>query len=81
MREYLDGLNLVENAPCHSRSPSKTPTLGAKQAAIDFYGRGYKMISAAIFYRQYMAASLGKIYFVSPDVRLKPPTPYTPAVT
>lgn len=45
---------------------------GAKQATVDFYGMEYKVMSSAILYKQYMAASLGKIYFLSPNIRFEP---------
>jgi asparaginyl-tRNA synthetase len=45
---------------------------GAKQATVDYYGRTYKVMSSAILYKQMVAASLGKIYFFSPNIRLEP---------
>ena len=39
---------------------------------IDFYGRPYTVMSSAILYKQMMAASLGRVYFFSPNVRLEP---------
>ncbi len=45
---------------------------GAKQATIDYFGRTYKVMSSAILYKQMAAASLGKVYFFSPNIRLEP---------
>ena len=45
---------------------------GAKQATIDYFGRRYKVMSSAILYKQMTAASLEKVYFFSPNIRLEP---------
>lgn len=46
---------------------------GARQATIDYFGRPYKVMSSAILYKQMAAASLRKVYFFSPNIRLEPP--------
>ena len=64
IREKLDSMGF---------GPATDPGIrGAKQVTIDFYGLEYRVMSSAILYKQYMAATLGKIYFVSPNVRLEP---------
>lgn len=45
---------------------------GARQASIDYFGRTYKVMSSAILYKQMAAASLRKVYFFSPNIRLEP---------
>jgi asparaginyl-tRNA synthetase len=72
IREYLDGRGFLELlAPIIG--PATDPGIrGAEQAAIDFYGRRYKLMSSAILYKQMAMASLGKIYFFSPNIRLEP---------
>lgn len=45
---------------------------GARQATIDYFGRTYKVMSSAILYKQMVAASLKKMYFFSPNIRLEP---------
>jgi asparaginyl-tRNA synthetase len=73
MREFLDGRGFVEVLPPIIGPVTDPGIRGARQASIDFYGREYKVMSSAILYKQYMAASLEKVYFVSPNIRLEPP--------
>ncbi len=72
IREYLDSNGFTEVlAPVIG--PVTDPGIrGAKQATVDYYGYEYKVMSSAILYKQYMAASLGRIYFAAPNVRLEP---------
>ncbi|WP_069807982.1 asparagine synthetase A [Vulcanisaeta thermophila] len=72
LREFLDSQGFTEVlAPIIG--PVTDPGIrGAKQATVDFYGMEYKVMSSAILYKQYMAASLGKIYFLSPNIRFEP---------
>lgn len=72
IREYLNGEGFVELLPPIIGPVSDPGIRGAKQATINFYGREYKVMSSAIMYKQMMAASLGRIYFFSPNVRLEP---------
>ncbi|ABP50675.1 MULTISPECIES: asparagine synthetase A [Pyrobaculum] len=72
IREFLDSKGFVEVLSPVIGPVTDPGIRGAKQASIDFYGHEYKVMSSAILYKQYMAASLGKIYFVSPNVRLEP---------
>ncbi|MFZ8837937.1 MAG: amino acid--tRNA ligase-related protein, partial [Pyrobaculum sp.] len=72
IREFLDSRGFVEVLSPVIGPVTDPGIRGAKQATIDFYGAEYKVMSSAILYKQYMAASLGKIYFVSPNVRLEP---------
>jgi len=72
LREFLNSRDFTEVlAPIIG--PVTDPGIrGAKQATVDFYGMEYKVMSSAILYKQYMAASLGKIYFLSPNIRFEP---------
>lgn len=45
---------------------------GAKQVSIDFYGHHFKIMSSMILYKQMVVSSLGKIFSLSPNVRLEP---------
>ncbi|NPB00531.1 MAG: hypothetical protein GXO10_04065 [Crenarchaeota archaeon] len=72
IREKLDSMGFVEVLPPIIGPVTDPGIRGAKQVTFDFYGHEYKVMSSAILYKQYMAASLGKIYFVSPNVRLEP---------
>ena len=72
IREYLNGQGFTELLP-PIIGPATDPGIrGAEQATINFYGREYKVMSSAILYKQMMAASLGRVYFFSPNVRLEP---------
>ena len=72
IREYLNGAGFTELLPPIIGPVTDPGIRGAKQATINFYGREYKVMSSAILYKQMMAASLGKVYFFSPNVRLEP---------
>ena len=72
IRAYLNGEGFLELLPPIIGPVSDPGIRGAKQATIDYYGREYKVMSSAILYKQMMAASLGKVYFFSPNVRLEP---------
>ncbi len=72
VRAFLDSRGFTE-ALAPIVGPVTDPGIrGAKQATIDFYGHEYKVMSSAILYKQYLASSLDKVYFVSPNVRLEP---------
>jgi asparaginyl-tRNA synthetase len=45
---------------------------GAKQVTIDYYGSEYKLMSSMILYKQMAMASLGKVFALSPNIRLEP---------
>ena len=45
---------------------------GAKQVSIDYYGVRFKIMSSMILYKQMAVASLGKIFALSPNIRLEP---------
>jgi len=72
IREYLNREGFVELLPPIIGPVSDPGVRGAKQATINFYGREYKVMSSAILYKQMMAASLGRVYFFSPNIRLEP---------
>lgn len=73
IREYLDSHGFIELLPPIIGPVTDPGIRGAKQVTIDFYGMEYKVMSSAILYKQMMATALGKIYFVSPNIRLEPP--------
>ncbi len=78
IREYLNSRGFVELLPPIIGPVTDPGIRGAKQVTVDFYGMEYKVMSSAILYKQMMATALGKIYFVSPNIRLEPPeTVYT----
>ncbi len=72
IREYLNGSGFTELLPPIIGPVTDPGIRGAKQATINFYGREYKVMSSAILYKQMMAASLGRVYFFSPNIRLEP---------
>lgn len=73
IREYLDDLGFVELLP-PIIGPATDPGIrGASKASTDFYGARYNIMSSAILYKQMMADILGRIYFVSPNIRLEKP--------
>src|SRR3989304_1350215 len=72
IRESLNGQGSTELLPPIIGPVTDPGIRGAKQVTIDFYGREYKVMSSAILYKQMMAASLGRVYFFSPNVRLEP---------
>jgi len=71
-REYLNSQGFIELLPPIIGPVTDPGIRGAKQVTFDFYGREYKVMSSAILYKQMAMASLGKIYFFSPNIRLEP---------
>ena len=45
---------------------------GAKQVLIDFYGTKFRLMSSMILYKQMAVSSVGKIFSLSPNVRIEP---------
>jgi asparaginyl-tRNA synthetase len=45
---------------------------GARQATVDFYGHPFKIMSSMILYKQMAVSSLGRVFALSPNVRLEP---------
>lgn len=73
IREYLDAQGFVELLP-PILGPATDPGIrGAGRVTVEFYGARYKLMSSAILYKQMMADVLGRIYFVSPNIRLEKP--------
>ncbi|MBS7631656.1 hypothetical protein KEJ47_08860 [Candidatus Bathyarchaeota archaeon] len=72
LRDFLRGEGFVEIlAPIIG--PVTDPGIrGAKQVSIDFYGHHFKIMSSMILYKQMVVSSLGKIFSLSPNVRLEP---------
>ncbi|MCS7105463.1 MAG: asparagine synthetase A [Thermofilaceae archaeon] len=77
IREFLDARGFIELLPPIVGPVSDPGIRGAGQASLEFYGARYKLMSSAILYKQMMADVLGKIYFVSPNVRLEKPESIT----
>ncbi len=72
IREYLNSIGFTELLP-PIIGPATDPGIrGARQVSFDYYGVEYKVMSSAILYKQMMVASLEKIYFFSPNIRLEP---------
>ncbi len=78
MREFLDERGFLEFLP-PIIGPATDPGIrGAKRVSFDYYGRTFRVMSSAIMYKQMLADAFGKIYIVSPNVRLEDPsTAYT----
>jgi len=72
IREFLREQGFLELLPPIVGPVTDPGIRGARQAAIDFYGHEYKVMSSAILYKQMTASALGKIYFFSPNIRLEP---------
>jgi len=72
IREYLDSIGFTELLPPIIGPITDPGIRGAKQVSFDYYGVEYKVMSSAILYKQMMVASLEKIYFFSPNIRLEP---------
>jgi asparaginyl-tRNA synthetase len=72
MRDFLHDKGFIElQAPIIG--PVSDPGIrGAKQASIDFYGTEFKLMSSMILYKQMAVSSLGKIFAVSPNIRIEP---------
>ena len=72
LRDFLRGEGFVEIlAPIIG--PVTDPGIrGAKQASVDFYGHPFKIMSSMILYKQMAVSSLGKVFALSPNVRLEP---------
>lgn len=72
MREYLKSEGFIELLPPIIGPVTDPGIRGAKQVTFDYYGREYKVMSSAILYKQAAMSGLGKIFFMSPNVRLEP---------
>lgn len=72
LRDFLRGEGFVEIlAPIIG--PVTDPGIrGAKQVSVDFYGHPFKIMSSMILYKQMAVSSLGKVFALSPNVRLEP---------
>ena len=71
MREYLDGQGFLE-MPAPIVAWCTDPGIrGAKKATFEYYGKEYYLISSAILHKQLLANTYGKIYIVSPNVRIE----------
>ncbi len=71
MREYLDENGFLE-MPGPILARCTDPGIrGAKKATTDYYGKEYYLISSAILHKQMLANAYGRIYIVSPNVRLE----------
>jgi len=72
LRDFLRGEGFVEIlAPIIG--PVTDPGIrGAMQASINFYGHPFKIMSSMILYKQMAVSSIGKVFALSPNVRLEP---------
>ncbi|UCE15400.1 MAG: hypothetical protein JSV12_05845 [Candidatus Bathyarchaeota archaeon] len=53
--------------------PATDPGIrGAKQASIQYYDAPFKIMSSMILYKQMVVSSIGKIFALSPNIRLEP---------
>ncbi len=73
IRDFLDSRGFLELLPPIIGPVTDPGIRGARQVSFDYYGREYRVMSSAILYKQAAATALGRIYFVSPNVRLEPP--------
>ncbi|MEM0445361.1 MAG: asparagine synthetase A [Nitrososphaerota archaeon] len=72
MRSYLKSVGFMELLPPIIGPVTDPGIRGAKQVTFDYYGREYKVMSSAILYKQAAMSGLGKIFFMSPNIRLEP---------
>lgn len=72
MRAYLKSEGFIELLPPIIGPVTDPGIRGAKQVTFDYYGREYKVMSSAILYKQAAMSGLGKIFFMSPNIRLEP---------
>ncbi|MCS7145609.1 MAG: asparagine synthetase A [Nitrososphaerota archaeon] len=72
MRDYLKSEDFIELLPPIIGPVTDPGIRGAKQVTFDYYGREYKVMSSAILYKQAAMSGLGKIFFMSPNIRLEP---------
>ncbi len=78
MRTYLVSQGFLEFKPPLIGPVTDPGTRGAKQVAIDYYGKEYKFMSSGILYKQLlsisrkMAGKEGKIFFFADNLRLEP---------
>jgi asparaginyl-tRNA synthetase len=72
MRGYLKSEGFFELLPPIIGPVTDPGIRGAKQVTFDYYGREYKVMSSAILYKQAAVSGLGKIFFMSPNIRLEP---------
>jgi len=72
IRDYLREEGFIEIlAPIIG--PVTDPGIGgAKQVSIDYYGTEFKLMSSMILYKQMAVSSLGKIFSISPNIRIEP---------
>ena len=73
IREFLDSHGFIELLPPILGPVTDPGIRGARQVVVDYYGWPYRVMSSAILYKQAAASALGRVYFVSPNVRLEPP--------
>lgn len=72
IREYLDTCEFVELLPPIIGPVTDPGIRGAQQVSINYYGQEFRIMSSAILYKQMAMASLERIYFFSPNIRLEP---------
>jgi asparaginyl-tRNA synthetase len=72
LRDFLRGEGFIEIlAPIVG--PVTDPGIrGAKQVSVNYYGYTFKAMSSMILYKQMAVSSLGKVFALSPNLRLEP---------
>lgn len=72
LRDYLRNNGFFEIlAPIIG--PATDPGIrGAEQVSFDYYGHSYKIMSSMILYKQMAVNSLGRVFALSPNIRLEP---------
>ncbi|MBS7637773.1 hypothetical protein KEJ49_02625 [Candidatus Bathyarchaeota archaeon] len=72
LRDFLRGEGFIEIlAPVIG--PVTDPGIrGARQASIDYYGHGFKLMSSMILYKQMALLSVDRVFALSPNIRLEP---------
>lgn len=72
IRDFLRSAGFIEILPPIIGPVTDPGIRGAKQVSIDYYGASFKVMSSMILYKQMAISSLGKIFAVSPNLRLEP---------
>lgn len=71
-REFLRGEGRTEIRPPIIGPVTDPGARGAKQVAVDYYGKHYRLMTSAILYKQTALSTFGSIFAIAPNVRLEP---------
>lgn len=72
IRDYLSSKGFIEILSPIIGPVTDPGIRGAKQVSFGYYGHKFKVMSSAILYKQMAMSSLGRIFFISPNIRLEP---------